>query len=163
MRKNLIALLATLLILISIMVIGYSAFASQLTLNGTAEIVGDWNVKIVDIKVHNVSESANPGTPEYTDTTASFNAKLKKPGDTITYAITIQNAGSIDAKLESADFVPDDNGSPAIVYETNNPAEILKAGEETTFYVFITYDSTYEGVPEIKTKNITATINYAQE
>ena len=104
-----------------------------------------------------------PGTPEYTNTSATFSAKLLKPGDTITYVITIQNAGTINATLDSITFTPDDEkGSPAISYETTSPATSLGAGEQTTFTVKVVYDAETTEVPSVKTKTITGIIEYVQ-
>ena len=88
---------------------------------------------------------------------------MLKPGDTITYVITIQNAGTINATLDSATFTPDDkDGSPAISYETTSPATSLLAGEQTTFKVKVTYDAETTEIPSVKTKTITGIIKYVQ-
>lgn len=159
--RNLIII--TLLIIILIMSVGYSAFASQFTLNGVAEVTGEWNVKIVNIEAQDISEKCDSGEPEYTDTSVTFNAKLLKPGDSITYVITIQNAGNIDATLGMVVFKEDENGSPAIVYTTTELDSMLKAGEQTTLTVKVMYDSKYTEVPSVKTKSITGIIEYVQK
>lgn len=103
------------------------------------------------------------GEPQYTNTSATFSAKLLKPNDTITYEITIKNAGTIDAKLGNKTFTTDEEkGSPAIIYTTTNPANILKAGEETTFTVTVQYDPETKETPSVKTKTITGIIEYVQ-
>ena len=104
MKRNRCIIVTAILFAVLIMSVGYATFATKLTINGTAEIVGNWNIKIVGIEAIEVSEGADPGTPEYTDTTATFYAKLKKPEDKITYLITIENAGTLDAKLLDATF-----------------------------------------------------------
>ena len=160
--KNIIIIV--LLIVIVVMAVGYSAFATQLKINGTAQIIGEWNVKITGIKAQFVSEGANAGTPEFTVTSATFDAKLSKPGDKIVYEITIENAGTMDASLQSAKFTPDEeNGSPAIKYETTQPAQTLNPGDTTTFTVTVIYDENMEEVPEIKEKTITGIIEYVQK
>ena len=157
--KNIIII--TLLIVILAMVVGYSAFATQLTLNGTAEITGVWDVKIINIEAESISEGCDPGDPQYTNTSAKFDAKLKKPGDSITYVITIENAGNIDAKLGRTDF-SSDTGSPAIIYETTEPDSILTSGNQTTLSIKVEYDSKCTEVPSVKTKTITGIIEYVQ-
>lgn len=146
------------------MAVAYSAFATQLNINGQSKIVGEWNIKITGISAENVSSGCDAGTPKYSNTKAIFDAKLQKPGDTITYIITIKNAGTIDAVLSSADFIPDnENGSPAISYEITNPAQSLKAGTETTCKVQIIYNKETTEVPSIKTKKIVGVIEYVQD
>ena len=153
-----------LLIVISVMAVAYAIFATQLTINGKTEIIGEWNIKITKIEATVVSEGCDAGSPEFTDTTATFNAKLEKPGDVITYVITVQNAGTIDAVLNSVTFKPDnENGSPAIIYSTTDPSETLDSGDETTFTITVTYDENYTEVPEVKTKQITGIIEYVQK
>lgn len=160
--KNIIII--ALLIVIVIMAVGYSEFATQLKINGTAQIIGEWNVRITGIKALSVSEGANAGTPEFTITTASFDARLSRPGDKIVYEITIENAGTINATLQSAKFTADEeNGSPAIKYETTQPEQTLNSGETTTFTVTVIYDENTEQVPEITTKTITGIIEYVQK
>ena len=159
--KNIIIL--SLLIVISIMAVGYSAFATQLTLNGTAEITGIWDVKIINIEAQSVSDGCDPGDPQYTNMSATFDAKLKKPGDSITYIVTIKNAGNIDASLGTVVFKEDDNGSPAISYKTTELDHELKAGEETSFSVRILYDPKCTEEPAIKTKSIMGIIEYVQK
>ena len=159
--KNII--IGALLVVILIMSVGYSTFATQLTLNGTAQIIGEWNVKITDIETMDISEGCDAGDIQFTNTTVAFNAKLKKPGDVITYVITIENAGTIDATLENVTFASDEkNGSPAIMYETTELASSLLAGEKTTFTVTVKYDPNCSEVPDVKTKTITGIIEYVQ-
>ncbi len=160
--KNIIII--ALLIVIGIMAVGYSAFATQLKINGTAQIIGEWNVKITGIKAQYVSEGSDAGTPTFTVTSATFDAKLSKPGDKIIYEITIENAGTIDASLKSATFTPGEgNESPAIKYETTQPAQTLNSGDTTTFTVTVIYDETIQEIPEIKEKTITGIVEYVQK
>ena len=155
-------IIGALLIVILTMSVGYSAFATQLSVNGTAEITGQWDVKISNIEVQDVSDGCDYGEPKYTNTSATFNAKLQKPGDSITYVITIKNDGTIDATLNNVIFKEDENGSPAIIYTTSNLDYSLKAGEQTKLNVKITYDPNTTEVPSIKTKTITGIIEYVQ-
>ena len=162
MKRAVIIILA-IVSLVLVMAVAYSAFATQLQINGTAEIAEEWNIRIVNIKSIEVSENCDPGEPQFTSNTATFNAILSKPGDIITYEIEIENAGTLNANLSDITFTSnDETGSPAIIYYYSNPADMLAAGDSTTLYVTVEYDSNYAGVPEIKTKTITGTINYAQ-
>ena len=132
--KNIIII--TLLIVISVMAVGYSAFATQLSVNGTAEIIGEWDVKIVGVEAQDISEGCEAGTPQYTNTSVTFDAKLVKPGDSISYKVTIENAGTIDATLGTVIFKESD-GSPAINYITTELQQSLKAGETTRIVEYV--------------------------
>ena len=159
--KNIVIII---LIIISIMAIGYATFATQLTINGTAKIIGEWDVKITNIEAKSISDGCNAGTPTFTNESVTFNAELKKPGDFVTYEITIENAGTIDAVLSNVIFKEDvENGTPAINYTTTKLAESLPAGQETSFTVTVNYEEDVEETPEIKTKTIIGIIEYEQE
>ena len=160
--KNII--IGVLLIVILVMAVAYSAFATNLTINGQSEITGEWDVRIIAIQAQEVSDGCDAGKPQFTNTSATFNAKLEKPKDKVTYLITIENAGTIDAVLDSTTFTADEeNGSPAIIYTNTTPDESLAAGEQTTLTVTVTYDENTKEVPSIKTKTITGIIEYVQE
>ena len=79
--RNIIILV--LLIVILLMSVAYSAFTTQLTVNGTAEIISEWNVKITGIRASFISEGCDAGDPQFTNSTVTFDAKLVKPGDHI--------------------------------------------------------------------------------
>lgn len=161
--KNLV--IVAVLLAVLCLGIGYAAFATELNLNeSTATIQGDWLIEITNIEATTIVGTADAGTPSFTDTTATFDALLNAPGDSVTYTVTVENKGSIDAKLDSAVFTPDNEmGSPAIIYTYENPASSLAAGATTTFTVTATYDESVTEVPDVKTKTITGTINYIQE
>lgn len=162
MKNSRNIIIATLLIVILLMAVGYSAFATQLTLNGTAEIIGQWDVKIAGITIKELSDGVDGGTPQFTNTSVTFNAKLVKPGDSITYEITIENAGTIDAKLSKVTFTAEAEGSEAIIYTNTEPAQNLAAGEQTTFSVTIEFDQDTTAIPEVKTRQITGIVEYVQ-
>ena len=145
------------------MAVGYSAFATQLSLNGTAEIVGEWDVRITNIETKEISEGCDGGKPQFTNTTATFDAKLKKPGDTIVYEITIENQGTMNATLETVVFLSDDkNGSEAIKYSTTELDHTLNSGEQTKLDVTVEYDPSATELPIVKTKTLTGIIEYVQ-
>ncbi len=163
MKNNKNIIIGALVIVILLMAVGYSAFATQLTLNGTAEIVGEWDVKVANVEVQNFSDGCDPGNPEFTNTSITLNAKLVKPGDKIAYEITIENAGTINATLANVIFQEDMDGSPAINYVTTDISHILKAGEQTTFTLTVEYIASTTEVPSVKTRTITGIIEYEQE
>lgn len=151
------------LIMTLLMAVAYATFASQLTLNSSSEVMGEWDVRIVNIEVENVSEGCDPGTPQHTNTTVTFDSKLEKPGDTISYKITIRNEGTINAVLNQILFQEQDKGTLAINYTTTELKSSLKAGEETSFFVMVEYVSEFTEVPSIKTRKLTGIIEYVQE
>lgn len=162
MKNSKKIIILTIFAAIFVMAVGYAAFATELTVNGGAEIVGQWKVEITGIEATTVNGTAVAGTPSYDATSVTFDADLKKPGDSVVYTITVKNTGSIDAALDDVSFVEQVDGSPAIVYEHTSPASSLASGATTTFTVTVTYDENIEEVPTVLSKTITGTILYVQ-
>ena len=154
MKKNRNIIIGVVLIAILLMSVAYSALATQLSLNGTAKIISEWNVKITSVTAQYVSEGCNAGSPEFTDTTITFNAELVKPGDYITYLVMIENTGTLDATLDTMSLTPDENGSPAIIYTNTEPETLLKAGNTTGFLIKVSYDENTTEMPSIKSRTI---------
>ena len=163
MSKNRSIIIGILLSAMLLMAVAYSALATQILLNGTAEIISEWNVKITSVTAQDVSEGCNAGNPTFTDTTITFNAELVKPGDYITYLVMIENMGTLDATLSNITLTPDENGSPAITYTNTEPETLLKAGKTTGFLVKVAFDENTTQMPSIKSKTITGVVEYVQK
>ena len=117
--------------------------------------------KIFDVEVESVSTGCDAGTPTFTNTTLSFDAKLNKPGDEITYKVTVANKGTIDATLNNVIFT-EGEGSDAINYTTTNLANDLAVNEETSFFIIVTYEDV-DIPPTDTTKSLTGMIEYVQK
>ncbi len=156
-------IIITMCTLICIMAVGYAAFATQLTINGTASIESTW--KILFTKIEEVSKTSgvtitNP--PTASGTTATFNVDLTSPGDKIVYKITVANQGSLDAVIDK--ITESETGSDAIKFEVAGIAkgDKLSKGTSTTFNVTISYDSSVTAQPSKINNNLTVSINYIQ-
>ena len=168
-KKNI--LIGALIFAIVIMSVGYAAFATTLNINGSATIAGSWDVEITGITpVISGTASEDPAS-SFTPTTATFAAKLMKPGDSITYTVDIENKGTIDAKLNSITLTPQQakadggTGSDAILYEiVSKPADssVLAAGAKTSVVVKVTYDPDSTEIPAETTRTFTGVIEYVQ-
>ena len=150
------------LLIIFLMSVGYASFATDINLDGTVKIDGKWDVKITDIEEIDTCASCDAGALIFSDTTATFNAALLKPGDYVTCIITIMNAGTIPAKLEDV-ITKSDEEPKELVFTTTRPQEILNPGETTTYNITVTYDENTTTLPEKLSKNFTTTIKYVQE
>ena len=115
-HKN--ALIGALLAVVFVMAVGYAAFAQLLTINGTATIDSSWDVHFDDptdsIACHagigttgadtcgsSAAGNTNPyGTITYDSakTTATLDAHLLQPSDTVTFTLKPSNYGSLNAK-----------------------------------------------------------------
>ena len=148
---------------IILMAVGYSKFATDFTIDGTAEITGEWDVRITNITATHVAKGCDAGTPTFTKDSVNFSAKLNKPGDEIIYEVTIQNLGTIDAKLQTIIFTEQIGGIEEINYTTSELKQELEAGDSTTFNIIVTYVKDTENIPSEKTKTLVGKIQYVQK
>jgi uncharacterized repeat protein (TIGR01451 family) len=158
-------LIGALLVTIMIMSVGYASFATNLDINGTATIAGEWDVEITNITSSFSGTASNASTPLYTKTTATFDAQLMAPGDTATYTITVANKGNIAAKLNAIALTPQTDGSDAIIYtikQQPSAGDILAPNGTTTVVIEVKYDSSVTETPSVLTKTITGTLEYVQ-
>ena len=147
-----------------IMGVGYAAFQSQLKISGTSSITSNFLVKITNIEVSSQSGGAadKPDVTTHTDTTATFGTTLQSPGDTITYDITIENQGSIDAVLKT--ITKTDTNNSAIIFETSgvNEGDELNIGETATMQVTVTYNPSVTNQPTDLESTLNVTLDYEQ-
>ncbi len=150
-QKNIFII--SLLAIVLIMAVGYAAFATNLTVNGTASISSNWcigfdSTKTTDYvasKTHStgdtptgsISFSGNACQTNY-KTNASLVANFKQPGDKIEYTLTIANKGSLAAAIES--ILVDNNNVTSnqtitkgnVKYTIEMPLDTSLAENETT-------------------------------
>ena len=157
-------IIAGLCMILVIMGVGYAAFQSQLKISGTSNIASNFLVKITGIEVSSKSEGAadKPEVTTYNDTTATFGTTLQSPGDSITYDITIENQGSIDAVLKTISKT--DTNNSAIIFETSgvNEGDPLNVGEIATMQVKVTYNPSVESQPTDLNSTLKVDLTYEQ-
>ncbi len=162
-RKKNNIIIGGLCAIVLLMAVGYAAFASQLKINGTSSIGSEWKVLITDITSGSiVGGASNAEEPTHTATTATFKTNLVSPGDSITYTVTVENQGTIDATLTSIDVNTGNNS--AIEFETSGIEEgdNLLQGESDELYVKVTYSNSVTSQPENTNSTFTVTLNYTQ-
>lgn len=131
MRNNKNALIIALLAIVLVMAVGYAAFATTLTINGTANISSSWNVHFDHTTTgYNTAYVVTPATGRtftssdanpsmtVTDNTATLSTSLKQPGDYVTFTLTIKNEGTVGASLGTASY--DTSNSTCTVNAGNN-------------------------------------------
>jgi len=170
-RKKRNIIIGSLCAVLLLMVVGYAAFSTALNINGTASISSNWNIKITEITegtkigsaTTTVDESGNKKISGVGTLTASVEADLVSPGDSIEYDITVTNAGSLNAKLEKITLSESNN--PAIKFETSGLTEgdtLTANGGTATLKLKITYDSNVTSQPENTKGTISVTLDYVQ-
>ena len=157
-------IMITMCCLICVMAIGYAAFATNLTINGTANVTSTW--KVLFTKIEEVSKTSGvtiTKVPTAEGTNATFNVDLKSPGDKIIYKITVANQGTLDAIIN--DITASETGSDAIKFEITGikKGDKLAKSTTTTFNVTISYDESVTSQPALTDNTLTININYVQD
>ena len=130
------------------MVAGYAAFQTRLEIKGTSKVTSNWNILITNVTEGTPTGSAeNAVKPSWKNTSASMEANLYDKGDAMEYDVTIENQGTIDAKLNDILTNLQNSNSEAVLITFSGYAkgEILKAGESKLIHVKIEYNPEYDG------------------
>ena len=168
-------LISGLLVAIVVMTIGYAALSANLKINGTTQIVGDWNVRISEIRLAGTTgtaaEVSEPSINAAGDN-ASFNIKLLSPGDSITYEIVVQNYGTLQAYLAALNITPDAAvaATSGIKYTvTGVTAGVQGVGTQLVpdvgniITIKAEWVSTDTTIPTEKTQTLTVDLDYLQD
>ena len=161
-RKNFI--MCSMLVVMAVMAIGYSIFATRLNINATGNITSNWNIYFSNISSGiSVGNASNAITPSVTGTTATMEANLQSPGDSMTYELTLKNGGNIDAIIE--DIAAEASGSNAIIYSITGIkiGDKLASGEDIVITIKIEYDPNFTSQPSELSKTLTVTIDAVQD
>ena len=149
-RKKRNIIIGALCCLLVFMGIGYAILSQTLNISGTANMRGTWDIKITDISEASRTGKADPGTPTISTNgvSASFEANLWMPGDSITYNITVKNNGNIDAALK--ELVPSvENGVQQVKFSNNAvQGKVLRQSESYTFQVSVVFDEDATEIPQ---------------
>jgi len=164
-KKNMI--IGGLLALIFLMSVGYAAFATNLNISGTAN-TSSWIIKITNIREKTKTSGADTINTSYTDLSASFSSTLTKPGDSITYEVTVENQGNIDAVLKQVTKTFTQNRYIDVTYSGLLEGQMLykqgQAGSSAVMEVTVTFkDIEIESLTDTITSNITISLDFEQE
>ena len=130
------------------MVVGYAAFNTELKISGTSKVTSNWDIEITNVTSGTPTGSAeNTVAPTWDALTASMEADLYEKGDAMEYDVTIENKGTIDAKLNDVLTNIENSNSEAvnITFSGYTKGEILKAGSIKVVHVKIEYNPNYDG------------------
>ena len=108
--------------------IGFAALQKYLTIDGTASINSNFDIRFSWIDTADIVGGAyNKSEPSVTNTTATFDATFLAPGDSISYDIYVENYGTMNAKLENIDVNIENNEN--IDYEITgiNKGDVIEA------------------------------------
>jgi len=160
-KKNI--LMISMIIAVLLLVIGFAAFNTNLTINGTGSISSTWKIEITKITSSATGLAYNLSEPTYGGTNATINTGLRKPGDKMEYTVTVKNGGTLGAIINTVDA--EVNGHMLIIYsiEGIEGQTRLGAGESIDFKIIVEFDSSATYIPSEASKEITININTIQD
>lgn len=188
-----VQVLSVLAIVISItaLTIGFAAFSSTLTIEGTATVENtSWDVHFETLSGSTLVGSAVVNTPPTINTNnavlSTYDVSLSVPGDSVSYTVNVKNSGSYDAILSSI-IVPTPTctgtGTYATTDETNvcnnltytltysdgtviQTGDIISAGDSETLKLTLEYvafdDSSLLPTDDVAISNLGISLVYAQ-
>ena len=184
-QKNL--LIAGLLAIVLIMAVGYAAFATQLNINGTANVDSNWCVGFKNTNTNtyvatpgkegattptgSISFSGDTCATNY-QTNASLTAAFKQPGDKIVYTLTIGNKSTFAAAIKSIKVENENVTSNKTITKGNIKYTVempesttLAADAETTMKVIAEFqnDTDIEKFTGTETQTLSVQINAQQD
>ena len=130
------------------MVVGYAAFQTQLKVSGTSKVTSNWDIEITNVTSGTPTGSAeNTVAPSWDKLWASMEADLYDKGDAMEYDVTIENKGTLDAKLNDIITNLDNSNNEAVIitFSGYTKGEVLKAKNSKIIHVKIEYNPEYEG------------------
>ena len=94
--------------------IGFAALAQNLQISATANITGEWDVRIVDVSTTcggGIGDGVFVAPPSFDGTSATFEVDLPHPGAYATFCMLLGNYGNIPARLNSITGITAANSS----------------------------------------------------
>ena len=163
-RKKRNIIIGALCCLLVFMGIGYAILSQTLNISGTANMQGNWSVKITNMKLLEANKTgrAENVSNTFTDTTASFEANLWMPGDSIEYEVTVENQGNIDAVLK--DIIQTKTNKDKNLKFSNSliGTEVLTSGSKMSFTMKVEIPEEAETLPEVKESKYEIQLIYIQ-
>ncbi len=161
-RKKRNTIIGVLCCLLVFMGIGYAILSQTLTINGIGNVKGNWNVEITSITLKSQTGRATEVSSSYTATTASFEADLYMPGDSIEYEVTVTNNGNIDAVLNDIKQTKTNQHKDIKFSNSLIGTEVLTAGSTMTFTMKVEFLESAEAIPDIEKTEYKIELVYIQ-
>ena len=163
-RKKRNIIIGSLCCLLVFMGIGYAILSQTLNISGTANMQGNWSVKITNMKLLEANKTgrATEVSSSYTNTTASFEADLYMPGDSIEYEVTVTNNGNIDAVLNDIKQTKTNQHKDIKFSNSLIGTEVLTAGSTMTFTMKVEFLESATEMPDIEKTEYKIELVYIQ-
>ena len=163
-RKKRNIIIGALCSLLVFMGIGYAILSQTLNISGIANMKGNWNVKITNMELlsENKTGRAEEVSHSFTDTTATFEANLYMPGDSIEYRVTVENQGNIDALLKSITPTTTNKSEGIKFSHSEIDNTILTAGKTITFTMKVEFLEDATSIPNVENVKYNLELVYVQ-
>ena len=163
-RKKRNIIIGSLCCLLVFMGIGYAILSQTLNISGIANMRGNWNVKITNMELlsENKTGRAEEVSHSFTDTTATFEANLYMPGDSIEYRVTVENQGNIDALLKSITPTTTNKSEGIKFSHSEIDNTILTAGKTITFTMKVEFLEDATSIPNVENVKYNLELVYVQ-
>ena len=161
-RKKRNIIIVALCCLLVFMGVGYAILSQTLTINGIGNVKGNWNVEITSITLKSQTGRATEVSSSYTKTTASFEADLYMPGDSIEYEVTVTNNGNIDAVLNDIKQTKTNRHKDIKFSNSLIGTEVLTAGSTMTFTMKVEFLESATAIPDIEKTEYKIELVYIQ-
>ena len=163
-RKKRNIIIGALCSLLVFMGIGYAILSQTLNISGIANMRGNWNVKITNMELlsENKTGRAEEVSHSFTDTTATFEANLYMPGDSIEYRVTVENQGNIDAVLKS--ITPTTTNKNVNIKFSHSTIDntVLTAGKTISFTMKVEFLEDATTIPNVENVKYNLELVYVQ-
>ena len=138
-NKNKLILIMCMCCLLVFIGVGYAALSTRLDITGEAKMAGEWDICITNM-VATTTGIAKDVSHSFDKATATFKVNLFAPGDSVEYAITIENKGNITAALKQITSTVDKKHNDIFLSNTLVSGQVLEPGETLTFTVKSEFD-----------------------
>ena len=154
-RDKRLSIMLTFAALVMCLTIGYAALSTNLNINGLGSInSASWDIHFENIHITDGSVTGENVTKDATidsDTSISYNIRLRTPGDFYEFTVDVKNSGTIDgmitslsSKINGVEITTLPNWLEySVTYEDGAPIQnnhILNAGDKETYKVRIRYN-----------------------
>ncbi len=156
-------IIGTLCAVIIGLAVGYAVLSQTLNIQGTGGITTNWRIEITNVETKKtVGNAKNVTDPTFDKLTANMSASFEKPGDSITYDITVSNLGNIDAVLDSIKMNMEEQEYIDFKIEGITAREELIVDQNITFQLTIKFSENTTDIPSTPTFNFSMNLNYLQ-
>ncbi len=162
-RKKQRIIIGTLCAIVIGLAIGYAVLSQTLNIQGTGGITTNWRIEITNVQTKKtVGNAKNTTEPTFDQLTANMSATFEKPGDSISYDITVSNLGNIDAVLDSIKMNMEEQEYIDFKIEGIQAREELTVDQDITFQLIMKLSENIPDIPSNQSFDFSMNLNYLQ-